>query len=206
MDALCALGSLAIGYACGSFLTADVVSRRRCGKSAFDIGVGNPGMANVGHELGKGAAVEVLAGDILKTVASFALARAAFPAAADAAGTFAVLGATLGHNYPAWHHFKGGKGVATTCAGIILASPLLGSIASVAGFATVLATGYLCRGAMAIPICYTALEALFGSWGKALFGLVLSALMYLAHGDAIRGIATGQTPRAAIAERFRKRG
>lgn len=206
MDALCALGSLAIGYACGNFLTADVVSRRRCGKSAFDIGVGNPGMANVGHELGKGAAVEVLAGDILKTVASFALARAAFPAAADAAGTIAVLGTTLGHNYPAWHRFKGGKGVATTCSGIILASPLLGSVASVAGLATVLATGYLCRGAMAIPLCYTALEALFGSWGKALFGLVLSALMYLAHGDAIRGIATGVTPRAAIAERFRKRG
>ena len=44
--------SLLIGYALGCILTADVVSRRFAHKSAFDLGRGNPGMANIGHELG----------------------------------------------------------------------------------------------------------------------------------------------------------
>ena len=43
--------SLLIGYAFGCFLTADVVCRRLAGKPVFQVGVGNPGMANVGHEL-----------------------------------------------------------------------------------------------------------------------------------------------------------
>ena len=125
--------SLLIGYAFGCFLTADVVCRRLVGKPVFHVGVGNPGMANVGHELGTKAAALVLAGDIAKTLAAWLVARALFPANAAVCGLAATTGATIGHNFPAWHRFRGGKGVTTTCAAIILAAPALGIASAVAG-------------------------------------------------------------------------
>ena len=118
--------SLAVGYVCGSFLTAELVSKHVSGKSAFDVGMGNPGMANMGATYGTGWAAVTLAGDIAKTILAFVLARSLFPATADVAGTAAAVGATLGHVFPAWHRFHGGKGVATTCAGIILVAPVAG--------------------------------------------------------------------------------
>ena len=42
---------LLVGYLCGGFLTAELVARARTGKSAAALGTGNPGMANLAHEL-----------------------------------------------------------------------------------------------------------------------------------------------------------
>ena len=53
---------LLVGYLCGGFLTAELVARARTGKSAAALGTGNPGMANLAHELGKGWGAVVLAG------------------------------------------------------------------------------------------------------------------------------------------------
>lgn len=201
---LARIASLGLGYVFGSFLTAEVVARRLVHKSSFDMGVGNPGMANIGHELGQGAAVVVLAGDITKTLAAWLIARALFPAEADAAGVWSGLGATLGHNYPAWHGFRGGKGVTTTCSAIILANPILGGAASLVGVATVVLSGYLCVGAVTITGAYLSLICLFDrSTDRVALSSALLALMIVAHQDAIRGIRTGNTPRAAIADKLR---
>ncbi|MCD8338106.1 MAG: glycerol-3-phosphate acyltransferase [Lachnospiraceae bacterium] len=54
--------SLLIGYAFGNFLTAEVVSRKASGNSVFNIGTGNPGMANIVNQYG----AVVFAGDLLK--------------------------------------------------------------------------------------------------------------------------------------------
>lgn len=195
--------SLLIGYALGCILTADVVSRRLAGKRAFDLGVGNPGMANVGHELGHKAAAMVLAGDIAKTLAAWLIARALFPAAADIAGLWAGLGSTLGHNYPVWHRFRGGKGVTTTCSAIILAAPIVGIVSCLLGFATVVVSGYLCWGAIAITAFYLALVALFiGGAERIAIAAVLLVLMAIAHGSAVAGIKTGETPRASLADKI----
>ena len=59
---------LLVGYLCGCVLTAEIVARRTAGQSIFELGDGNPGMANVGHELGSRAALACLVGDILKTL------------------------------------------------------------------------------------------------------------------------------------------
>ena len=117
---------LLLGYLCGCFLTAELVARARTGKSAAALGTGNPGMANLAHELGKGWGAVVLAGDIAKTALAFGLCRALFPALGGLSGLWAGLGAVLGHNFPLWRGFRGGKGVAVTCAALILFSPLWG--------------------------------------------------------------------------------
>ena len=194
--------SLAVGYVCGTFLTAELVSKHVSGKSAFDVGLGNPGMANMGAAYGTAWAAITLAGDIAKTILAFMLSRALFPEAPDAAGTAAAVGATLGHVFPAWHHFHGGKGVTTTCAGIILLSPLAGGIAAVAGLLVVLFGGYLCLGALVIPATWLVIELVLGNMVHAAAGVVLVAVAIWCHGGPAAGIRTGETPRASISKKF----
>ena len=59
---------LLMGYLLGSLLTAECIARRLTGRSARDLGSGNPGMANIMATLGKGPGFAVLAGDVAKTV------------------------------------------------------------------------------------------------------------------------------------------
>lgn len=207
------ISSLLIGYAFGGLLTAEVVCRTLVHKSSFEVGQGNPGMANVGHELGTKAALAVLAGDILKTLLAWMVARTVFADAAggaDAAGLWAGLGAALGHNYPFWHRFHGGKGVTTTCSAIILTSPLWGIAASLLGFAVVVLSGYLCVGAIAICGAFFLFTLLVGTSEQAAVALVLTLLMLRAHWGKIRGIADGTTRRATLSDkvwdRLRKKG
>ena len=139
---------LVIGYLCGCVLCSDIVARRISGKSAFELGDGNPGMANVGHVLGTPAALLSLAGDILKTVVAVVISRLIFPQMGILATAWAGLGATLGHDFPFWHHFRGGKGVTTIASTIILMSPLWGILAGVVGFLSIIITGYLSTAAV----------------------------------------------------------
>ncbi|MEE8704282.1 MAG: glycerol-3-phosphate acyltransferase [Olsenella sp.] len=194
---------LLVGYACGNLLTAEIVARRELGRSAFDVGVGNPGMANMGHELGLRAAALTLAGDLGKVVVATVVCSLAFPQLGSAAAAWAGLGCTLGHNFPAWHRFRGGKGVATTCATIVLASPGWGIASLLVGLAAVVLSGYLCVGAIAIAASYALLMLLAGDLAHAVVALALLALMVLAHGSAVAGIRDGSTPRASLAEKVR---
>ena len=201
------VGSLALGYACGNFLTADLVARGYAHRPVFELGDGNPGMANVGHELGMRAAALVLAGDILKTVVAWATARALLSETPGLAGVIAGLGVTLGHNYPCWRRFRGGKGVTTTCSAIILATPLAGMAASLVGLAVVLFSGYLCLGAVAVTWTYWILTALLrGPISiESVVALVLTLLMMRAHWPALAGIRAGTTHKARLARALRSR-
>lgn len=194
---------LLVGYACGMFLTADLVSRRVTHKPAFELGVGNPGMANIGHELGARWAAVVLAGDLGKVIVAVAVSRLLFPQLGALAAAWAGLGCTLGHNYPAWHRFRGGKGVATTCAAIVLVSPAWGLLACILGLVVVVLSGYLCVGAIAIPAIFLVMSLFMGSGELTAIATVLLVLMVLKHGGPVLGIRTGKTPRASIADKVR---
>lgn len=201
------LVSLLVGYAFGCILTADIVSRRLANTSAFELGVGNPGMANVGHELGVRAAAMTLAGDIAKTLVAWLVARALFPANAALCGFAATTGATLGHNFPVWHRFRGGKGVTTTCSAIILASPVLGIASCVFGLCVVLFSGYLCAGAVAIVCAFLLGAALLHGVASAFsaYAAVLAVLMFVAHGGALWSALHGGQPKATIALKLREK-
>lgn len=103
----------AAGYLLGTFPTADLVARRAT-RGTVDLrssGTGNPGSANALNVLGAKAGAQVLAGDVAKGVAASAAgALIAGPVGAHLAGTSAVVG----HCYPVWTGFRGGKGVATS--------------------------------------------------------------------------------------------
>ncbi len=115
-------------YLLGSIPTGYLVARAR-GIDIRSVGSGNIGATNALRVLGKPAGITVLLTDFLKGwLACFFLPRLLFPAALlDAAGwegkvpiMLAAVAAVLGHNYPCWLKFKGGKGIATS-AGVLTA-------------------------------------------------------------------------------------
>lgn len=105
--------AVGIGYLLGTIPTADVVARR-AGGGAVDLraaGSGNPGAANALALLGPRAGATVMAGDIGKGALACGLgAVVAGAPGAHLAGTASVIG----HCYPVWNGFRGGKGVATS--------------------------------------------------------------------------------------------
>ncbi len=165
-----------IGYFCGCFLTADVVARCKTGKNAFSIGSGNPGMANIGRMFGVKWAAVTLTGDVLKTVLPCMLCRfILFPSLGGLSILYVGIGAALGHGFPFWNRFHGGKSVAVSCTYLLLFSPLVGVAAELAGLCAAALTGYLSVGALVIPLLY--LYPAFRFYGSEAGILVLAGGM-----------------------------
>ena len=182
---------LAVGYVFGLILFADVVARLRWKKSAREIGSHNPGTANITRQMGVKWGLVVLAGDLLKTGAACWLCAALFPELGRLVYLWAGMGVTLGHNFPVWAKFRGGKGVATTCAFLVLFSPLWCGLCVILGGIVVLVTGYLPVAAVVITAAALIPAWIFG--GAEGFCLVLAAGILMAQrhhhglGRALRG-------------------
>ena len=116
---------VAAGYLLGSIATAVLVSRALGVADPRSGGSGNPGATNVLRLSGRKAAALTLAGDVLKGVVPVLAARAADlpPAVLALVG----LAAFLGHVFPVFFAFRGGKGVATALGALVALDPLLGA-------------------------------------------------------------------------------
>lgn len=117
-----AVAVVIVSYLIGSVDFAVVVARAR-GVDIYGVGSGNPGTANVARSLGWRTAAVVLAGDVLKGVVA---AVVGLVVADPALGFAAALAAVIGHCYPIWHRFRGGKGVATGGGAILVLAPWAG--------------------------------------------------------------------------------
>lgn len=117
---------VAVAYLAGSIPFGLFVARAATGKDVRTIGSGNIGATNVARAAGRGAAVLTLLLDALKGLLPVLLAQRTAPDwwAAPACALFAVLG----HCFPVWLRFRGGKGVATGL-GVSLALAPLGALA-----------------------------------------------------------------------------
>ena len=111
-----------IGYVFGLFQTAYIYGRCK-GIDIRKEGSGNAGTTNTLRVLGTKAGMIVLFGDIIKTMAAILVVKLlfknAYPVTIDILILYTAAGAILGHNYPFYLNFKGGKGIAAT-AGLIL--------------------------------------------------------------------------------------
>lgn len=101
--------ALALGYALGSIPFGLILTSLSGAGDLRSIGSGNIGATNVLRTGRKGIAAATLLLDLLKALAAVLIARAVWPG--DEA--LAALGAILGHCFPVWLRFKGGKGVAS---------------------------------------------------------------------------------------------
>jgi glycerol-3-phosphate acyltransferase PlsY len=121
--------ALLAAYIVGSIDFAVIIGRMH-GVDIHEVGSGNPGTSNVLRTLGKGPAIMVLLGDTLKGVIGAAMGWVA-SGDADPLGPWvfaAGLAAVIGHCYPVFHKFRGGKGVATGFGVLIFTMPLVAVI------------------------------------------------------------------------------
>lgn len=107
------IACLVIGYFIGCIETAYFVSKA-WKTDLRSHGSGNLGTTNALRVLGAKAGAATFAGDILKSVLAFAVCRLIFRGGGLLAGIYGSIGAVLGHDFPFYLHFKGGKGIAAT--------------------------------------------------------------------------------------------
>jgi len=125
--------ALAAAYVVGSIDFAVIVARMH-GVDIREVGSGNPGASNVLRSIGKVPAAMVLLGDTLKGVVGAAMGLIA-AGTIDFQGEWvflAGLAAVVGHCFPVFHRFRGGKGVATGLGVLFFTVPLVGLIVVVA--------------------------------------------------------------------------
>ncbi len=191
--------SILIGYCFGCFLTAEVVARRVAGKPAAQLGeTGNPGMANIMASLGFRLGLITLLGDLLKSLLAMAICSLLFYRDGWIVTMYAGLGCTLGHDFPFWRRFRGGKGVATTSAVLVIYSVLWGLLANVAGMLVTFATKYLCIAGPVIPLFFTLFLFLKGDVEAGVLSIVFSLLALYCHAPSILGIKSGRTSQTDV--------
>jgi glycerol-3-phosphate acyltransferase PlsY len=181
-----------IGYLLGSIPFGMVLARVMGLGNLRDIGSGNIGATNVLRTGNKGAAALTLILDGGKGAAAVLLARSL---AGEDAAQLAGLAAFVGHCYPVWLGFAGGKGVATFL-GVLLA---LAWPVGVAACLTWLATAALARisslAAMVAAASSPLWALMLGHDGAVALALVLTALILWRHRGNIARIRAGSEPR-----------
>lgn len=154
--------STVIGYVLGSIPVANLVARRRGIADLRAVGDRNPGYWNAKETLGHAAAIPVFAGDCAKGAAA-ALAAAAM--AGDGQWWMAYVGtasAMVGHAWPVFAGFRGGRSLLTFVGGICIAAPLSAAAAIAVVLLVYVATRSFAIGAragiIALPIAQVLIE------------------------------------------------
>lgn len=147
------IACLIIGYVFGLFQTAFIYGKLH-GIDIREHGSGNAGTTNTLRVLGTKAGLIVLAGDIIKCILAIVLCGMLFgksnPDEIYLLKLYAAAGAILGHNFPFYLHFKGGKGIAAT-AGLILAfHPYFIVVGVILFFGAFLITHYVSLGSLLV--------------------------------------------------------
>jgi glycerol-3-phosphate acyltransferase PlsY len=137
-----------IGYGIGSLPIGFLLARRASGVDVRTVGSGNVGAANVYRTAGRRLGVLVMVLDALKGAGSVLTARALIPQPVEPAAAVAGLGAILGHVFPIWLRFRGGKGVAAACGVFAVLAPWSTAIAALVFLATVALGRYVSLGSM----------------------------------------------------------
>lgn len=188
LPALSSLAALLLGYALGSIPFGLLLTRMAGTQDIRSIGSGNIGATNVLRTGRKGLAAATLLGDALKGTVAVLLALAWLgPEAALAA----ALGAFLGHLFPVWLGFKGGKGVATFL-GVTLALAWPAALVFAAVWLGVaLLTRYSSLAALVASVA-TALSAYFlASTPVGVLLSLLAALLWFMHRANISRLLDG---------------
>lgn len=186
---------LVIGYCIGCIETAHVVGKLW----KVDLrkhGSGNLGTTNALRVLGKKAGAMVFIGDILKSVIAYLICRAIFKDNGTIAGLFGSAGAVLGHNYPFYLNFKGGKGIAVmigmTAALAFTTDIRLAFPNAIIGFGLAFATRYVSVGSLAFAVTLPTSCFLLGFEREVvLITLCVSALAIWRHRGNIKKLMNG---------------
>ncbi len=160
--------ALAVGYIFGMFQTGYFYSRRH-GVDIRTQGSGNTGTTNTLRVLGWKAAAVTFLGDLFKAIFAVLLIyfifRGKYPDNVKILELYAGFGAVLGHNFPFYLNFKGGKGIACTSGMILAVCPIAAPICLVFFIGAVAATRYVSLGSILVLVSYLVQVIVFGQRG-----------------------------------------
>lgn len=125
-----------ISYLLGNISFAYILGKIFTKKDVRDYGSGNAGATNAIRAFGKKIGAMVFIGDVLKGVIAVLIGKTLGVTGMYLAGAMVIIG----HNWPVFLNFKGGKGVATTIGVMIIASPFVTMICFVLGLVVIIAT------------------------------------------------------------------
>jgi glycerol-3-phosphate acyltransferase PlsY len=181
------LAGLGIGYALGAIPFGLIFTRIAGLGDVRSIGSGNIGATNVLRTGRKGLAFATLLGDALKGTAAVLIAAQLGEGPALAAG----LGAFLGHLFPVWLGFKGGKGVATLIGLLLAFSPLALLAFAVVWLGLAFAFKYSSLAALAASALTPAVLWALGLPAVALLFVILGLLLWWKHATNIQRLLAG---------------
>jgi glycerol-3-phosphate acyltransferase PlsY len=187
--------ALTFGYFLGSIPFGLLFSLAFGEGDVRKIGSGSIGATNVLRTGNRGAAALTLFFDAMKGAAAISFVRLFLD---QDAALFAALGAFLGHLFPIWLRFRGGKGVAVSL-GILLSLFWPVGLLAFATWLAVVAVYRISSLAALVAAVMTPLYMfLFGRVHEAILALVLAALVFVIHSENIRRLLRGEEPRIDV--------
>ena len=207
---------LAIGYVFGLFQTAFMYGKMH-GIDIREHGSGNAGTTNALRVLGKKAGIIVLLGDVLKTVFAILVIRLIYrdmgAETLPVLSLYAATGAILGHNFPFYLKFKGGKGIAATAGLIIAFDWRFFVVCAVVFFATFFITHYVSLGSLLVYLAFVIEMVVLGQLGLLtvtepahlyeMYGisLFLAVMAYIKHIPNIKRLIKGEESKTFLSKK-----
>ena len=190
MDMILGIVLVVIGYLCGSLASAVIVCRIMKLPDPRKEGSGNPGATNVLRLGGKKAAALTLAGDALKGAVPVLLAHLLSDSPTVLAST--AVAAIIGHMYPVFFQFKGGKGVATTFGAVAALVFPVALFMGAVWVLTAMATRYASLASLAAAVAAPLFALVFIQEPATILALVIiAALLVYRHRENIQRLRDG---------------
>ena len=195
-----------IAYLIGSVNFSILISKRKAGYDIRQKGSGNAGTTNVLRNLGKKYAAITLICDILKGVVAIGIAVIAGHIIKDANNALLVqiagIAVVIGHTFPIFFGFKGGKGVATSLGILLITNWQIGLICLVFGVVLIALTRVVSMGSMAAAVLFPVLTLFIGNGyyivpgeglgnGYLIYSIILAVIVIFNHRENIKRILTG---------------
>ena len=194
-----------IAYLIGSVNFSVIISKKMAGFDVREKGSGNAGSTNVLRTVGKKAAIITLVCDILKGVVSVLIALLVGAIAGESANSaivveIAALAVVIGHTFPVFFGFRGGKGVATSLGVILIVNWKIGLICLVFALALMALTRMVSLGSISASVLFAVLtmfirDSYIGGiefdFSFIIFGILLAALVIFNHRSNLKSIING---------------
>ena len=184
---------LLAGYLLGCVNFSIILTKRLEKKDVRDFGSGNAGFTNTLRNFKRKTAVMVFAGDALKAVVAVLLAKLLMPG--NQYAMFAAsLGTILGHNFPVFYGFRGGKGVLVSVVGIFFTDYRIGFIVLIGSVFIMFATGYVSLGSLSGASLFPILTAIVHTLQAEyiVFAVLIALLNIFMHRSNIVRLAHGK--------------
>ena len=190
MDMILGIVLVVLGYLCGSLASAVIVCRIMKLPDPRKEGSGNPGATNVLRLGGKKAAALTLAGDVIKGAVPVLLAHLLSDSPVVLAST--AVAAIVGHMYPVFFQFKGGKGVATTFGAVAALVYPVALFMGAVWVLTAMATRYASLASLAAAVAAPLFALVFIQEPATILALVIiAALLVYRHRENIQRLRDG---------------